>query len=61
MLHVSLDKYGFFAVTPSITTLTQLIELVMEENRAWEERMNDRINKGLTGYTGTRGFNVSLF
>jgi len=40
MLHVSLDKYGFFAVTASLTTLREIIALVEEQNRIWQDRFD---------------------
>ena len=40
MLHVSLDKYGFFAVTGSLTTLQEIIALVEEQNRVWQEKFD---------------------
>jgi hypothetical protein len=41
MLHVSLDKYGFFAVTASLTTLQDIIAVVEEENGIWQNRFDD--------------------
>jgi len=54
MLYVSLDKYGFFAVTASLTTLQEIIALVEEQNRIWQ----DRFDGGRPYY---RDFDVSLF
>jgi hypothetical protein len=53
MLHVSLDKYGFFAVTASLTTLRAIIALVEEQNRVWQENFDQ-------GIRYTRGFRVCL-
>ncbi|KIM46728.1 hypothetical protein M413DRAFT_261488 [Hebeloma cylindrosporum] len=39
-LHTSLDKFGFFAVTCSIESLTKIIEKVREENTEWLRRDN---------------------
>ena len=38
MLHVSLDRYGFFAITCSVETLTSIMEKVREENIEWLKR-----------------------
>ena len=54
MLHVSLDKYGFFAVTASLTTLREIIALVEEQNRIWQGRFD-------SGRPYYRDFNVSPF
>jgi len=54
MLHVSLDKYGFFAVTASLTTLREIIALVEEQNRIWQDKYDEGI-----GYI--RAFHVSPF
>ncbi|KAF8800097.1 hypothetical protein BYT27DRAFT_7200604 [Phlegmacium glaucopus] len=40
MLHVCFDKFGFFAVTASLATLKQLIKMVEEENRNWQNRFD---------------------
>jgi len=53
MLHVSLDKYGFFAVTGSLTTLQEIIALVEEQNRVWQEKFD-------LGKSYIRNFDVSL-
>jgi hypothetical protein len=37
---VSLDKYGFFAVTGSLITLQEIIALVEEQNHVWQERFD---------------------
>lgn len=54
MLHVSLDKYGFFAVTGSLTTLQEIIALIEEQNRVWQEKFDG----GRPYYI--RDFDVSL-
>ena len=54
MLHVSLDKYGFFAVTASLTTLREIIALVEEQNRIWQ----DNYDEGIQYF---RAFKVSQF
>ena len=53
MLHVSLDKYGLFAVTASLTTLRAIVGLVEEQNRVWQEKFDG-------GVSYIRGFDVSL-
>ena len=40
-MHVSLDKYAFFAVTGSLTTLEKLSELLKIENARVQERFDD--------------------
>ena len=52
-LHVALEKYGFFAVTASLTTLQRLIGLVKEQNRVWQDRFD-------SGRSYVRDFDVSL-
>jgi len=37
MMHVALDKYAFFAVTGTLTTLDYLIGLLEMENAKWQE------------------------
>ena len=53
MQHVSLDKYGFFAVTGSLTTLQEIIALIEEQNRVWQEKFDG-------GRPYIRDFDVSL-
>ena len=53
MLQVSLDKYGFFAVTRSLTTLQEIIALVEEQNCVWQEKFDG-------GRPYIRDFDVSL-
>ena len=53
MLHVALDKYGFFAVTTTLTTLRAIIALVEEQNRIWQEKFDE-------GRLYIRDFDVGL-
>src|SRR5258707_14930253 len=54
MLHVSLDKYGFFAITGSLTTLQEISAIVEEQNRIWQSRFDK-------GAPYIRYFRVSQF
>ena len=58
MLHVSLDKYGFFAVTPSLTTLQEIIALVKEQNCIWQNRSD--VGAGYIRYFAVSQFGLML-
>ncbi|KAF8806095.1 hypothetical protein BYT27DRAFT_7102548, partial [Phlegmacium glaucopus] len=42
-LHIMLDKYAFFAMTGSLTTLNQLITLVQGENAVLQNKFDNGV------------------
>lgn len=54
-VHASLDLYAFVALTASLPTLTQLIDMVRTDNNCRQEQVNT------SGATRGRTLNVSAF
>ncbi len=54
-IHQSLDLYAMIAITPSLPTLTALVEMVNANNSERQEYLNE------TGIYRPRTLNVSIF
>ena len=53
-LHISLDLYAFFAITPSLTTADSLIAMVREDNQRRQDLLDEE------GFFSPRNLNVSI-